>query len=468
MKLNKFFIAFIVIVLVLTVLSQFLQPKTFVWSPSFRTTDKQPMGCYVFDSVMRKACRNGYTVEKKTFYQLNHDSTESPRSILVITDNFKHSDLDLNQMEDLLRKGNKIMLASFTETYNDKSQNASPDTVTDEEKQFYDNYAESLTPFLKKFGATWRNTGYVANLKQNVADCLTDSSETFLVTWIGEPGTFPTHKYRMMKIMFDDYMVLPDYKGNIWKPIAYNANENCEDYGPHYKEPVATGIYQHVGKYESFLAPYAVSKKIGKGELILVSTPLVLSNYGILNKQLGQYDMRLMSLLADLPIVRTTHYMETEESMEAESSPMREMLNREPLRHAVWITLVGVLLFFIFTARRRQRPIPVITKPQNSNLEFIQMIGSLFYQRHKNRELVEKRWACFVEDVNRLAGIDLTDKGSASTATDAIARKTGLKKESVRRDIDELQGFLDDNGEINNFDMRHLIDIMNDITKKLK
>lgn len=111
--------------------------------------------------------------------------------------------------------------------------------------------------------------------------------------------------------------------------------------------------------------PVAMTCPVGKGEVILVSTPLIFTNYGILDGNNSAYIFRLLSQMGEFPVVRTEGYVK--ETAETQQSPFRYLLSRQPLRWALYLTMIAILLFMIFTARRRQRVIPVIREPENKS-----------------------------------------------------------------------------------------------------
>ena len=121
--------------------------------------------------------------------------------------------------------------------------------------------------------------------------------------------------------------------------------------------------------------PVAMSRRWGKGEVILVSTPLIFTNYGMLDGKNATYIFRLLSQMGKLPIVRTEGYMK--ETAQVQQSPFRYLLAHQPLRWALYLTMITIILFMIFTAKRRQRVIPVIHEPANKSLEFTELIGTL-------------------------------------------------------------------------------------------
>lgn len=70
MKGNHWFIAGIIVFLVLMFAIECRLPKKFVWNPTFSHYDKQPFGCAVFDSLLSSSLPKGYSLSRKTFYEL--------------------------------------------------------------------------------------------------------------------------------------------------------------------------------------------------------------------------------------------------------------------------------------------------------------------------------------------------------------------------------------------------------------
>jgi hypothetical protein len=50
-------------------------------------------------------------------------------------------------------------------------------------------------------------------------------------------------------------------------------------------------------------------------------------------------------------------------------SPMRFILNNPPLRYAWYLLLLGLLIFVLFNAKRKQRIVPVIEPLKNTSLD---------------------------------------------------------------------------------------------------
>lgn len=62
-------------------------PKKFVWVPTFSHYDEQPFGCAVFDSLLTVSLPSGYTLSRKTFYQMEQEDTVHNKGILLVATN---------------------------------------------------------------------------------------------------------------------------------------------------------------------------------------------------------------------------------------------------------------------------------------------------------------------------------------------------------------------------------------------
>ena len=112
MKGNHLFIICIAVFLLLMFAIECRLPKKFVWAPSFSHYDKQPFGCAVFDSLLSTSLPKGYSLSRKTFYELEQEDTISRRGILVATNNLSLTDVDIEAILKIAKRGNKIMLVS--------------------------------------------------------------------------------------------------------------------------------------------------------------------------------------------------------------------------------------------------------------------------------------------------------------------------------------------------------------------
>ena len=64
------------------------------------------------------------------------------------------------------------------------------------------------------------------------------------------------------------------------------------------------------------------------------------------------------------------------------------------------MTAMGLLLLFVlFEMRRKQRYIPVMSKPRNDSMDFVKTIGRLYFEKGDHHNLARKMSSYFLEYV---------------------------------------------------------------------
>lgn len=448
--------------LVLFVLFCLLQvnlPKKFVWSPTFSHVDKQPFGCFVFDSVLTQSLPNGYHVTKKTFFQLDQEHAKEKISVLMVVDQQNLKQLDVKYLCNIARRGGKVMVVASGSF--DDGRNADT-VVVDELERTFNVRIEDGTYFSLR--------GILAGLKAH------DNDMYDTIYWNNRETMYAAQSYRMFYNMVGGTLFV-DSVPKV-KRLAYTLSTAGYDYrhdslyvGDFTGFDTIVDEKERIERIDTFAikkVPAAVSVPYGKGEVIFVSSPLLFTNYGMLEGNTSVYIFRLMSYLADLPVYRTEAYVKTDAMLVAEQSPFREFIKRPPLRWALYLALLGVVLFMIFTARRRQRVIPIMSKPANRSLEFIQLIGTLYYQRKDHVDLVRKKFKLFAEELRKTAGVDISDVNTDDREYLLLAEKTGMNSDRLKKVIRQIRLVLHSEGNISVEEMRSLIDAMDTIVRHAK
>lgn len=208
----------------------------------------------------------------------------------------------------------------------------------------------------------------------------------------------------------------------------------------------------------------ALRHPVGKGEIVLISTPLLFTNYGVLDKNNAAYIFRLLSPAKDLPLYRTEAYNKSEYE---QRSPFRYFLSQPPLRWGLYLTMIALVLFMAFTARRRQRPIPVIRQPENKTLEFTELIGTLYFQKKNHADLVRKKFTYFAEALRRNIQVDVEEEVDEGTLYRKIANKTGMEEEKIARLFAGLRSVIKGERNVSEQEMKDYIDGMNEILSRM-
>ena len=459
MKSSRNFLFAMLGLFVLFCLLQVNLPKKFVWSPTFSHVDKQPLGCFVFDSVLTQSLPNGYHVTKKTFFQLDQEHAKEKISVLMVVDQQNLKQLDVKYLCNIARRGGKVMVVASSSF--DDGRNADTVVVDELERTFKVKIEDGIYFSLR---------GILAGLKAH------DNDMYDTIYWNNRETMYAAQSYRMFYNMVGGTLFV-DSVPKV-KRLAYTLSTAGYDYkhdslyvGDFTRFDTIVDKKERIERIDTSAikkVPTAVSVPYGKGEVIFVSSPLLFTNYGMLEGNTFVYIFRLMSYLADLPVYRTEAYVKTDAMLVAEQSPFREFIKRPPLRWALYLALLGVVLFMIFTARRRQRVIPIMSKPANRSLEFIQLIGTLYYQRKDHVDLVRKKFKLFAEELRKTAGVDISDVNTDDREYLLLAEKTGMNSDRLKKVIRQIRLVLHSEGNISVEEMRSLIDAMDTIVRHAK
>lgn len=401
MKGSRWFIIFIVAFLLVMFAVEYHLPKKFVWTPTFSHYDEQPLGCAVFDSLLSSSLPNGYSISKETFYQMEGDTTDNGnKGILVIANNLSMVEADVNALLKMAKRGNKIMLVS-------------------------NNYPKYLEDTLR-FYCTYSHFSAAAFKKYASSIFRKDS-----IYWIAD-SVYSRQLYRCYPQFCNSY-----FRSYDSLPVRKLAEKDMD-----------SGVL-------------AIVRPWGEGEIILVSTPLLFTNYGVLDGNNVHYIFRLLSQMGELPVVRSEGYMKA--TAQVQQSPFRYLLAHQPLRWALYLTMITILLFMIFTAKRRQRAIPVVREPANKSLEFTELIGTLYFQKKDHVDLIRKKFAYLAEVLRREIQVDIEEVADDKRSFERIARKTGMDAEDIAKFIHEVRPVLYGGRTIDSEQMKVFVDKMNEI-----
>lgn len=147
--------------------------------------------------------------------------------------------------------------------------------------------------------------------------------------------------------------------------------------------------HQIIGKLDNELS--FISTKYGKGTVYLSSTPILLTNYYLLNdnEHFSSFTEGFAAILKNKNIVwfDVNHpgYVADEQSI------LRVMFQHKSLRFAWYTLLFGLILYIIFYGKRKQRIVPIIEPLKNTTVEYVETIGNLYYQENDHTALLNKQ-----------------------------------------------------------------------------
>lgn len=433
--MNKKFLLGIVVFLLFVLAMEFNAPAKFVWRPTFGHYDGQPFGCAVFDTLMQKSIPAGYHVTNKTFAQLERDGYgKKPHAILVQTLAFNPTETDRRALSRLLKAGNKVLIVTS-------------DFACDSSKI---NFGVAVS-------------GRDTFLPQWVKKSLSDYQIPMDTLYWNAVKPYTPHTYQV-------YTSMSGYG------IEVNEGVQCDTLLCAFQRSIdgdvdTTDVSCDVDddecadKIGGYWQAKLIRIKWGKGELFLSCDPLLWTNYGVLDPEINGLLFRAMSQFRGLPVTRTDAYAPKNEINK--ESPLRYWLQNAPLRWCVYLTLLGLLLFCVFYARRRQRVIPAVKQPENKSLEFVKLIGTLYYQKHENRDLLQKKYSYFAETVRRQLLIDVDDEESRRENITQLALRTGMPEAEVRMILDKVKRYIEADTTLPDRRLQETIDGLDTIINNL-
>ena len=415
--------------------------RQFVWDDdtTFLHEDDEPFGCQLFDKMAEATLPNGYSLFDGDLDSLLEKGKE--RCALLI---FTHSSLPhyfLNDLVAFTKKGNKVMLVTDDQDAGDEDEDWDFDFST-----LYDSYfsKNKLKDALMGYGSlakVWMTAG-------ERGDTLL-IPETLFRAHLGSviPAGAVVTSYRMMNEWVREY-------------------EETED--------VDSVYYYEDGYYADVERGLSFYVKEGKGRIYVVTNTLLFTNYGVLDRDISRYIGYHLGMVADLPVFRVTH-QSLRQSRKGDDDYWDEMSNRSPLDHllsyrplrwAFYTLLLAAVLFMVFTARRRQRVMPIVERPANRNLEFVRLLGTIYYRRHDNHDLFMKKYTYFREELRRKQLIDL-DNMQVEVNARTLAQLMGVEEKDLNDTLRLLKAVEASTGELGNEQLLDCVHRMNDILKHL-
>lgn len=436
MKFNGFFIAVIIVLMAGIILFETKAPSYFQWNDTSQSYDsKQPFGCYVMDSVLRASMPQGYEVAGSGIMARVKD--EKQQYTFLFTGHYAHfANVYEVDMLQLIEGGNNVLFA-VNDFYDPYSYN------------YYDDNSIG-----EKAGFSYHTVNHV-HMDNLSKDVLSDHTNHDTINWfpdnLFDAASYPINAAFCQKRLTLDgsYRILATLHA-----VEYNSGWSYDDQQEEDSHHSAVAGIRDYGE--------------GKGKLLVTSMPMIFSNYGILNDTIRPLVLRLLSECGNKPVVRYDPNCidKTDSSNQESESPLRYLLANRPLRWAFYLALATVVAFVLFSARRRQRVIPVIQPPVNHMMDFVKRIGGIYYKRHDNVDLLLKKYATFSNDLRVKAMIDIEDNDNLDDELLMLSNRTGMPLDQLQRlihDVKEAAAVM----SIHDEKLKGLIDMMNDIIHRI-
>lgn len=208
--------------------------------------------------------------------------------------------------------------------------------------------------------------------------------------------------------------------------------------------------------------PNFVSVKFGKGEFLLSTAVFAFTNINMLSERGADYVSKCLSYI---PTSYPIEYTETTEELDStgnlkeiyidsgkkqsikliwdehnkgfnqhSNSPLRYLLSTNTLSWAYWLFLTLIAMIMFFGIKRKQRLIPVITKPKNSSVEFVRTMANLYLKESSNSDIARKKVLHFFEFLHSNNSVSNSKQHDIEELdADFLATKFGIEINKIQR-----------------------------------
>ena len=364
----KIYIVFLVLLLVGIIYIDAVRPRPINWNPTFDLKDKIPFGLYIFDNESPTLLKNNQ-IEK--IGKTAYEYFDPLYDYDTLVKNYKI-------------KGNVMSISNYY----------SIDKESTEEIFYFVSHGNSAFISATDFPKIFEDS-----LNLTTANELSNEKEIQL--------SFANKNLKQTKYLF-----------NIGASTSYfNKIDTLKT--------TVLG-YQEVNK-KKYINFIKVAHR--QGFFYLHTQPACFTNYHLLKDNHSKYTENVVSYI---PKGKLLWFVKDQNGEIASDSPMRFILSQPALKWAWLLSLIGIIIFMIFNAKRRQRVVPIITPLPNTTLDFTKTIGNLYYQEGDHQNIVDKKIIYFLERIRNEYLID------TSILDDNFIKKLHQKSGKNLEDIEKV------------------------------
>jgi hypothetical protein len=184
--------------------------------------------------------------------------------------------------------------------------------------------------------------------------------------------------------------------------------------------------------------PVALEYKYGSGKIIFTTLHSLFLNQNIVHKTERKIAYTLLSYADAYNIIWDEYYKKF--NLRSESN-IDFIKNSKGLYAAYISLLLGVLFYMIFESKRRQREIKIITKPENSTLNFVHVITSLYRKNSDtHKDIIKQKLLHWYDLLKNKLRIDILRLHSPNERL-ILSEKTGIDLEKINTICNQVKYF---------------------------
>lgn len=203
--------------------------------------------------------------------------------------------------------------------------------------------------------------------------------------------------------------------------------------GEEYFSEIDTDKAVILGKNSNNRIAY-IKYNFGSGALYLHTNPLLFSNYSMLQTQGAEYVANALSYVKDdHNLIWDEFYTQ---GRDGEESLLRVFLRNSALQWSYYISFFSLIIFVVYEAKRRQRIIPVIDPLSNSTLDFVNVVGQVYYEQRNNSNIAQKQATYFLEHIRNKYYLKTSLLNEE--LVESLSQKTGIEPDFLKQIFNQV------------------------------
>lgn len=336
-KNNRKYIIVLALCFLALITIQMLSPKPISWKASYVKKDKIPYGASALHQMLPFLFgKKNISDEELPLYSVLHDSDFKNTNYILINDLLSIDTLELNELSEFVRKGNNVFIAA-----------------NKLEGGFYPHFN------IKTADAFFEDPSF--------------RSDSGSINMFGDSPT---------KINFVSKK-LKTKEGYTFSKVFRNS----------YFSTIDTSRTIILGMTSDH-RPNFISMKEGAGHFYFCSVPEAFINYHFSKAEGNEYACKALSFLPVQDVLWDEYY---KTGRFIDKSPLNVIFRHPSLLSAYYLLIISLLIFMIIGIKRKQRVIPVWKPLKNTTLEFVDVVGTLYFQKGDHKNMAEKKISYFLD-----------------------------------------------------------------------
>lgn len=422
-------IIIVTIVLVAVIVVAALLNNQHSWAETYEPDDDNPYGSQVLFTLLKTARSNQHFIEisDSTFKDLPINPTDKVDSYLFIGNNFYADSNDVNRLLQFVSEGNSAFIITSETSHliadsllrvNNLERSVDTIEYVYQDDPIYDeDYEDTDEPSYEdeeydEFEEVVTNENAQ---KKQIANSYTDTTAKISLSEFKNGKAY--------------YEVVKKYKDKKRLTEWVHFEDNLTTYNG--------DSVKILGRLEKNYSNY-ITFSYGKGRIYLHTTPVVFSNYYMINDTTMNYCRDALSYLGNGNVYwdeenrtydykASNHHSSQNNLTKPNEGPLEFILSEPGLRMAWYILLAGTVLYLMFGAKRKQRIIEPMENMENTSIEYAEVISQMFMKQSDHKKLISMKMELFKSFLRDRFKIKLPTK--MEDETDHLYSEIGYKSD---------------------------------------